>query len=151
MDKDKVKMMMEYPLDEPEELVEYILHGDNRRFTSNTNNYVGWLQIVKGEVMLRVFAFRQFAKKGILYTEVFRRITGDSTLVYKNAYFTTLGGWQIVYEKKRRVSHSWGYSYEIFPSDCFNEWYFDPAGTWFRGWYKILNLDALKETRFFAI
>lgn len=122
---DRLKTMLEYPLDYPKEIEEYAFSPER---AAGSNNYIGWLEVVDGEVMFRLFAFRKYKKKETDLTEVLRRMPGEKKWLLKDAYFTYYAGWHIDYGND-------------------DHWYIE-TDEWFRWWFQVLNIEVLKNTKY---
>lgn len=139
---DTVQVMLSIPLDYPQEVMEYADKSavGNRKF-------IGYLQAVEDNIVLRVFAFRRHKGKDMQITEVMRRITQDKRFLYKNLYGGGMAGYQAVYEEEYKVIRSHGYPVEIFSKSDFDVWHICNEKA-FGIWYTLLNADMLKDTQF---
>lgn len=106
-------------------------------------SYVAVLSYAEGEVIERVFALRNYSKKGLLITEVRRRVTGENSKVFVKNLLTSMFGYIPVFEKEDRYSHSGGYSFKIFSKSDYDRWYLIKAECNFS--YICLNSELLKD------
>lgn len=89
-----------------------------------------------GEIVERTFAVREFAKKGVMITEIRRRATGKHETFVKNIYFTRLGGYTPVFEAR-----NCGY---YFLKSEFEQWY-EAYPQYFQFESVLLNADILTD------
>ena len=108
------------------------------------NLFVGWLQEVNGELILRIFGFRKLKKKPYQLREVIRESTDEK--ISRDLYLTVMSGWRVVYEASHGSQSNWyGYNYYYFDESDFGHWdYADKIGIS----YQILNLDYLQQTKY---
>lgn len=139
---DRLHKMLTLPLDFPP-----LVMAEAERSAVGNKKYIGYLQAVESDIVLRVFAFRQHKGKAMEITEVMRRITQDKRSVYKNLYGGGMSGYQAVYEAEDKSHCSHGYYYNVFDSDDFDRWHILEDS--FLGlWYNLINADMLKDTQF---
>lgn len=134
--------MLSIPLDYPQEVMEYA-----EKSAQGVRKFIGYLQAVEEDIVLRVFACRRHKGKAMQITEVMRRITQEKHFMYKNLYGGGMAGYQAIYEEEYKVIHSHGYPVEIFSKDDFDVWHVC-AEKAFGIWYTLLNEDMLKDTQF---
>jgi len=118
------------------------VYGHMQKYASNVTQYVGWVQPFMGEVLIRVFAYRETKKYGFEWAEVERKTI--DCVVRRNMYFVGMGGgWHAVFRKTNVTSKSgyYGYNYEYFNTTMYNQWYREenPMGV---GMY-LLNMAAV--------
>lgn len=138
---EKLDVMKAIPLDFPREVVE-----EAERLAVGFKRFVGYLQAVENDILLRVFAFRQLKGKEMQITEVMRRITGEKKCIYKNLYVGGMQSYQAVYEKKDKTISSYGFPLIQFHKDDFDVWY--TADAQLGIWYYVLNAEMLKDTSY---
>ena len=136
---DKLDVMKAIPLDFPVEVVE-----EAERLAVGLRRFVGYLQAVEKNIVLRVFAYRQLRGKEMQITEVMRRITGEKRCIYKNLYIGGMNSYQAVYEKQDKVAYSYGFPITQFGKDDFDVWGVAeaPLGIW----NIVINAEMLKDT-----
>lgn len=134
--------MLSIPLDYPQEVIDYA-----EKSAVGNRKFIGYLQSVEDDIVLRVFACRRLKGKDMQITEVLRRITQDKRFMYKNLYGGGMAGYQAVYEEKDKVAYGCGYPYTVFEKEEFDVWHVCEEKA-FDIWYYLLNADMLKETQF---
>lgn len=127
----------------PTEVMDYI--ENNQQATPRTD-YIGWLEKDGDEVIYRVWACRTTKTYGLQYREVIRSILGNANLIYRDMYFTPMGGYKVVFDMSTHYrSASWGYSYIVFSDDEFETWWTqENLGVY----VYVLNWEMLKDTKF---
>lgn len=116
------------------------------RCDCTSSSYVGWLNVLGDDVVLRIWAYRRTKKYGLEYREVIRATPHNEGLIYRDMYLTYASGYRVVYKPGRAKSSSWyGYSYYDYDESDFGKWEWMPK-IGIR--YNILNLDILKDTQY---
>ncbi|MBQ7646987.1 MAG: PcfJ domain-containing protein [Clostridia bacterium] len=115
---DKVEAMRSFPLNFPREIVEYA-----EKNAKTQKQFASYLEVIGDDIVQRVFGFRKSAKKGLLITEVVRRITGTSKYLYKNMYYSRMNGYVPVYECENVKRYYYGYLDVVFGYYDFDVWY----------------------------
>lgn len=92
---------------------------------STTNTYCSYIHIIGETLVVRTFAYR--TRKSNNYnleiTEVERKTPELEWAVRKNIFFTSLGGYHPVYERKAcGKSTYYGYYYHQFEAEDFDKW-----------------------------
>lgn len=89
-------------------------------------SFASFIEQVEGvgrkEILQRVFAFRMKKQKGkeqLLITEVIRRQTGKDYEIFRNMYYSSMGGWVAVYEAEDKYGQ---YGYQMFNGSSFGLW-----------------------------
>ena len=139
---DRLHKMLNIPLDFPPEV-----RAEAERSAVGNRKFIGYLQALDEDIVLRVFACRRHKGKDLEITEVMRRITQDKHFVYKNLYGGGMAGYQAVYKPMDKSHCSHGYYYNVFDEDDFDVWHISEEKP-FGIWYSLLNADMLKDTRF---
>ena len=115
---DKVQIMRLFPNDIPPRMLEYA-----EKTATTGRSFASWVEVIDDDIMQRIFGYRRSAKKGLLITEVVRRITGETRFLVKNLYYTRMGGYIPVYDAKPKYQYWQGYRFEKFPSEDFDVWF----------------------------
>lgn len=116
------------------------------QYDCTSSSYVGWLQRIGDDVILRIWAYRRTKKYGLEYREVIRATPHNEGLIYRDMYLTYASGYRVVYKPGRAKSNSWyGYNYYAYDESDFGKWDWMPK-IGIR--YNILNLDILKDTQY---
>lgn len=71
------------------------------------NTFYSHFEIYKGKVLERVFAFNK--KHG--RQEIIRRIQGNSSMVIRNVYLSSMAGWIVVWDNKKYIGWYWSNEY----------------------------------------
>lgn len=132
----------------PNEIVEYIY----AHAVTWQNNRVSWLEVVDGEVVQRIWFYRNYKKRGrevTKYVECVRKTTGDKHIIWRNGYWGGGfgNGFYPVYEQKEVVHWYYGYENACFSEREWNVWK-EEREDLFDRCTPVLNLDVLSETRF---
>lgn len=116
------------------------------QYDCTSSSYVGWLQRIGDDVILRIWAYRRTKKYGLEYREVIRATPHNEGLICRDMYLTYASGYRVVYKPGRAKSNSWyGYNYYAYDESDFGKWDWMPK-IGIR--YNILNLDVLKDTQY---
>ena len=132
----------------PDEIVRYIYANA----VNWQNNRVAWLETADGEVIIRIWYFRNYSVRGrqeTRYTECVRKTTGDSRIIWKNGYWC--GGmsesFHPVYQQKDLKRWCYGYEEYKFREENFNKWNESKVDI-FDMCIPVLNLQILSETKY---
>ena len=125
----------------PQDVLEYMeKHADKR-----CNVYVGFVEIVDGDVVQRTFACKLDKFENLMKTEVERKSIECKKAITRNIYLTEMSGYRPVYEKKDVYSSGTWYGYHIqrFYASDWNYWveYDSPMGLY----NPVINLEKFKE------
>lgn len=116
------------------------------QYDCTSSSYVGWLQRIDDDVILRIWAYRRTKKYGLEYREVIRATPHNEGLICRDMYLPYASGYRVVYKPGRAKSNSWyGYNYYDYDESDFGKWDWMPK-IGIR--YNILNLDVLKDTQY---
>lgn len=113
-------------------------------YAINQTQFVGWVYVAE-DLRLRVWAYRRTKKSGLEIREVIRANT--KTVFIRCMYLTAMSGWRVFYKPTDAKSCGWyGYTYYECHKEDYNKWeeYYTLPGVH----YPIINLDALKGTRY---
>ena len=127
-----------------------------RHIYANANNWsngaVSWLEPCDGEVIQRIWFFRNYKVHGreeTRYTECVRKISGEKRIVWRNGYFH--GGYSQTFQPVYRqadIKGTWyGYEDLKFKEEDFNLWR-EERVDFFAMYVPVLNLPALAETKY---
>lgn len=130
-----------YEGETPKEVTDYIENHPS----GTAKMYVAWLEKDGDDVIYRVWSYRNTKTYGFQCREVIRSILGNPNIIYRDMYFTTMGGYQVIFEESTYTKSSYGYTYYVFDSSDFGVWYTtDKIGVY----VSVINLDMLKDTKF---
>ena len=110
--------------------------------SSTGYTYASYLEYVRGEMVERIFASRNFKKSGVKIHEVVRRATGNSSTIARDLIYQGMAGYTPVFEAKDKYKRQYGYGIKTFDKADFGKWYIAdyPIGVS----YTCINSDMVK-------
>lgn len=111
-----VKKMKTISNEIPSEVMQYAEQN-----AVSLRNFISYIEKYGDEIIQRTFAYKRPKDKELMVTEILRAVSGQKKYKVKNLYFTGLGGYQVVFEKKVVINKG-GYR-TYFDADDFDVWY----------------------------
>lgn len=106
--------------------------------------FLSYLENYNGEILQRVFAFRNNKKKGIEITEVIRRCSNNNLYMVKNLYFVNVAGYIAVYESK----NIYRYGVIRWSKEDFDKWYIFDKKDKCNLFAPVINIELLQNTKY---